>query len=96
MFMSSRTGKSGNSTPKLTLEQARKYLNPEYKEQYHRLALIENDMSEKVLTYEFGGAINGSKYRIYLNADNGNEEVVEQIRDGHAKKTSVKSKNGPD
>ncbi|WHX47397.1 germination protein YpeB [Paenibacillus woosongensis] len=76
------------STPKLTLEQARKYLNPEYKEQYHRLALIENDMSEKVLTYEFGGAINGSKYRIYLNADNGNEEVVEQIRDGHAKKTS--------
>ncbi|GAA0135573.1 germination protein YpeB [Paenibacillus sp. YSY-4.3] len=76
------------SKPKLTLDQARKKLNPEYKEQYHRLALIENDMSEKVMTYEFGGAINGSKYRIYLNADNGNEEVVEQIRDGHAKQAS--------
>lgn len=71
--------------PKLTLEQARKYLNPEYKEQYSRLALIENDLSEKVLTYEFGGAINGSRYRIYLNAENGNEEIVEQIRDGHTK-----------
>lgn len=71
--------------PKLTLQQARKRLNPEYKEQYQRLALIENDRAEKVLTYEFGGAINGSKYRIYLNADNGDEEVVEQIRDGHVK-----------
>lgn len=77
------------SKPKLSVEQARKYLNPEYKEQYHRLALIENDLSEKVLTYEFGGAINGSRYRIYLNADNGNEEVVEQIRDGHAKRSSM-------
>ncbi|WP_110932469.1 germination protein YpeB [Paenibacillus bouchesdurhonensis] len=77
------------SKPKLSAEQARKYLNPEYKEQYHRLALIENDLSEKVLTYEFGGAINGSRYRIYLNADNGNEEIVEQIRDGHAKRSSM-------
>ncbi|MNJ30513.1 Sporulation protein YpeB [compost metagenome] len=71
--------------PKLTIQQARKYLNPEYKEQYNRLALIENDLSEKVMTYEFGGSINGSKYRIYLNAENGSEEVVEQIRDGHVK-----------
>ncbi|AZK47154.1 germination protein YpeB [Paenibacillus lentus] len=77
------------SKPKLSVEQARKYLNPEYKEQYHRLALIENDLAEKVMTYEFGGAINGSRYRIYLNADNGNEEVVEQIRDGHANRNSM-------
>lgn len=68
------------ATPKLTLQQARKFLNPEYKEKYHRLAQIENDQSEKVLTYEFGGSINGSQYRIYINAENGNEENVEVIR----------------
>lgn len=67
-------------TPKLTLQQARKFLNSEYKVKYHRLALIENEQSEKVLTYEFGGSINGSQYRIYINAENGNEEIVEEVR----------------
>ena len=66
--------------PKLTLQQARKFLNPEYKEKYHRLALIENEQSEKVLTYEFGGSINGSQYKIFINAENGNEEIIEEIR----------------
>jgi len=66
--------------PKLTLQQARKFLNSEYKERYHRLALIENDMSEKVLTYEFGGSINGSDYKIFINAETGTEETVEEIR----------------
>lgn len=63
-------------------------MNPEYKETYHRLAQIENDQAEKVLTYEFGGAINGSNYRIYINADNGNEEIVEEVR---KKKGAVQS-----
>lgn len=66
--------------PKLTVEQARKKLNSEFKESYNRLAWIENDDSNEVLTYEFGGAINGSKYRIYLNAEDGTEESVEQVR----------------
>ncbi|CAM2803225.1 germination protein YpeB [Paenibacillus sediminis] len=66
--------------PKLTLEQARKVLNPEYKEEYHRLSLIKNEMSQEVLCYEFGGRINGSRYRIFVNSNTGNEEVVEEIK----------------
>ncbi|GGH24645.1 germination protein YpeB [Paenibacillus segetis] len=74
------SAKSTKPTPKLTLEQARKFLNSEYKEDYNRLAIIQNELSEKVLTYEFGGKVNGSAYRIFINADNGNEETVEEIK----------------
>lgn len=66
--------------PKLTVEEARKHLNSEYKEKYQRLALIENEMYEKVLTYEFGGAINGSDFKIFINAETGLEETIEEIR----------------
>ena len=37
--------------PKLTVDQARKYLNSDFKEKYNRLALIKNDLSDKVLTF---------------------------------------------
>ncbi|GJM68201.1 germination protein YpeB [Paenibacillus macerans] len=87
-YVYERENRSAVKSPKLTLQQARKFLNPEYKETYHRLAQIENDQAEKVLTYEFGGAINGSNYRIYINADNGNEEIVEEVR---KKKGAVQS-----
>ena len=42
--------------------------------------VIKNDLSDKVLTYEFGGSINGKDYRIYINAENGTEENIEEIR----------------
>ncbi|WP_410514786.1 germination protein YpeB [Paenibacillus sp. BR2-3] len=66
--------------PELSLAEARKFLNSDFKELYNRLAWIENDDAEEMLTYEFGGRINGSQYRIYLNASDGNEEAVEEIR----------------
>ncbi|MBW4082855.1 germination protein YpeB [Paenibacillus sp. S150] len=66
--------------PGLPLDAARKKLNPEFKELYNRLAWIENEDAEELLTYEFGGKINGSQYRIYLNAADGNEESVEAVR----------------
>ncbi|MEK3792646.1 germination protein YpeB [Paenibacillus sp. FSL R7-0204] len=66
--------------PKLSLAEARAMLNPEFKELYNRLAWIENEDAVELLTYEFGGKINGSQFRIYLNAADGNEEAVEQIR----------------
>ncbi|GGF75392.1 germination protein YpeB [Paenibacillus albidus] len=66
--------------PKLSLAKAREMLNPEFKEIYNRLAWIENEDAVEVLTYEFGGKINGSQYRIYLNAEDGHEEAVEEIR----------------
>ncbi|AKG35434.1 germination protein YpeB [Paenibacillus durus] len=66
--------------PRMSLAEVRKKLNPDLRETYNRLALIENDEGQEVLTYEFGGRINGSKYRLYLNADTGIEESVEEIR----------------
>lgn len=75
-----RTKRTVSLKPKLTLAEARKMLNPDFKETHHRLAVIENDLAEEVLCYEFTGGINGSKYRIYLNAENGIEENIEQIK----------------
>jgi spore germination protein len=70
--------------PKMTLAEARKLLNSNFKEQGASLAVIRNDMEESVLCYEFIGGINGSDYRIYFNADTGFEEKIERIRDSDA------------
>ncbi|CAH1217533.1 MULTISPECIES: germination protein YpeB [Paenibacillus] len=64
----------------MTAKQTREKLNPDFKVNYARKALIKNDDGKEVLCYEYGGRINGSKYRIYLNADNGVEEAIEQIK----------------
>lgn len=67
--------------PKVAKEQAAKALNPEFRVQDYALAVIKNDMDEHVLCHEFVGRINGSVYRIYINADTGIEESIEQIPD---------------
>ncbi|MEF2964378.1 germination protein YpeB [Paenibacillus sp. M1] len=85
-YVYERENRKTPEKPKLSLEQARKKLNGDYKEKYHRLAQIENDMSEKVTTYEFGGSINGSNYKIFINAQTGAEEMIEEIR--NAKKAN--------
>ncbi|WP_054957146.1 germination protein YpeB [Paenibacillus dakarensis] len=69
---------------KLSLAEARKTLNTDFKEVYSRKALIKNDRAEDTLCYEIGGRINGAQYRIYINADTGLEETVEIIRDAEA------------
>ncbi|MFH5184765.1 germination protein YpeB [Paenibacillus sp. TAB 01] len=66
--------------PALTAEQARKSLNPQLKISDETLALIRNDLQEEVLCYQYSGTINGSLYRVYINADNGTEEKIEHIR----------------
>ena len=70
--------------PALTVEEVRKNLNPEFKEQDVSLAVIRNDLEEAVLCYEFLGRINGGTYRIFLNADNGFEEKIERLRQADA------------
>lgn len=87
-YIYARETKRKVQKPKLSLQQAKKYLNPEYKVKYHRLAQIENEMSDTVLTYEFGGSINGSDYKIYINAENGSEEIIEEIRNARQEVTS--------
>jgi spore germination protein len=67
--------------PKMNEAAARKMLNPDFKVSGSRLALIKNDMDEEVLCYEFIGRINGSKYRLLINADTGIEETVEALNE---------------
>ncbi|MNI80698.1 Sporulation protein YpeB [compost metagenome] len=68
--------------PGLTAEQAKKELNPKFTTESQSLAWIKNDLDQQVLCYEFIGRINGSGYRIYVNADTGAEEKIEEFRDG--------------
>lgn len=67
--------------PKLTKEQAQKGLNPDFRIENHSLSVIENDMREPTLCHEFVGKVNDHRYRIYLNAETGLEESIEQIAD---------------
>lgn len=67
--------------PKLMSAEARAALNPDFKVNREQLALIDNDADQEVLCYEFVGSINGSGYKIYVNADSGIEESIEQLPD---------------
>ncbi|MEC2076383.1 germination protein YpeB [Metabacillus fastidiosus] len=68
------------SKPVITLEKARKQLNPNLKIQEDRLAVITNELGDEVLCYEFLGIINNDTYRIFINADSGIEEKVEKLK----------------
>lgn len=65
--------------PKIKLEEARKQVNQNVTIHEEHLAIIENDVNEEVLTYEFIGEMNDETYRIFINAENGNEEKVEKL-----------------
>ncbi|RJE90016.1 germination protein YpeB [Paenibacillus sp. 1011MAR3C5] len=66
-------------SPIMTKEEARKTINPDLKVTKEQLALIDGEMGEEVLCYEYTGSINGTIYRIYINAENGVEEKVEKM-----------------
>ncbi|RFU69077.1 germination protein YpeB [Bacillus sp. V59.32b] len=64
----------------VTSEQARKEINPKVKVMEERKALIEGETGEEVLCYEFLGTINDDTYRIFINANTGQEEKVEKLK----------------
>ncbi|BBI33172.1 germination protein YpeB [Cohnella abietis] len=66
---------------KITKEQAEKGLNPDFKVHEYSLAVIENDMRQPVLCHEFIGTINDHRYRIFMSAETGIEENIEEIPD---------------
>lgn len=65
--------------PELTEEEALDYVNPNVEIHEKGLAIIENELNEEVLAYEFLGTLGNDTYRIYINAMNGNEEKVEKL-----------------
>lgn len=66
--------------PTLSMEQVKKSLNPSLQVTHETLALIKSEIDKEVLCYQFSGTINGGNYRIFLNADSGNEEKVEELK----------------
>ncbi|GAE25104.1 spore germination protein YpeB [Halalkalibacter wakoensis JCM 9140] len=65
--------------PELTNEEARDRLNPRLEVMEDHLAVIENDLGEEVLCYEFYGVIEDETYRLFINAIDGTEEKVDRL-----------------
>ncbi len=66
--------------PKMSVEEAKQSLNPNFQIEDQNMALIQNDLKKQVLCYEYLGTINDQRYRLYINADTGIEEKLEVIR----------------
>ncbi|KGX87984.1 germination protein YpeB [Pontibacillus litoralis] len=71
--------------PALSEEEAREFVSPKVHLQEHHLAIIENDLKEEVLVYEFVGTMGDNTYRIFINAEDGIEEKVERLKQSEMK-----------
>ncbi|GIO22605.1 germination protein YpeB [Oceanobacillus sp. J11TS1] len=67
--------------PAVSEEEARDAVNPNVTIQENHLAVIENNQGEEILTYEFLGTMDDATYRIFINAETGEEERVEKMTD---------------
>ncbi|NRD80593.1 germination protein YpeB [Bacillus sp. BRMEA1] len=65
--------------PAISIEQARKKVNPNLKIMEDRQSVIINELNQEVLCYEFLGTLGNDTYRIFINAKNGTEEKVEKL-----------------
>lgn len=65
--------------PEITKETAESYVNPNLKIFSTKLALIENTDGIEELTYEITGELDDTIYRIYISAENGQEEQVQRM-----------------
>ncbi|MDY0408329.1 germination protein YpeB [Paracerasibacillus soli] len=68
--------------PEISKEEAERSLNPNLKIHEDFVAIVENDLGKEVLVYEFLGTLDDDTYRIFINANDGKEEIVEKL--GHA------------
>ncbi|MED4127092.1 MULTISPECIES: germination protein YpeB [Shouchella] len=68
-------------TPAITKADAQGMINPRIEIMEDHLAVIETDLNEDVLVYEFYGTKNNDTYRIFINAQTGDEEKVERMKD---------------
>ncbi|KON91529.1 sporulation protein [Rossellomorea marisflavi] len=66
--------------PTISIEKAKGYTSPNLKVMEERQAVIVNDLNEEVLCYEFLGMMGKDTFRIFINAQNGQEEKVERMK----------------
>lgn len=67
------------SKPTLSSTEARKRLHVHFKRESERLAVIKNENGDEVVCYQFIGTLNDGRYRIFINADTGEEEQVDLL-----------------
>jgi len=65
---------------KISVDKAKEHINSQVKIMEQREAIIINDIGEEVLCYEFLGVIDNDTYRIFINAEDGQEEKVEKLK----------------
>ncbi|HET7578575.1 MAG TPA: germination protein YpeB [Bacillales bacterium] len=65
--------------PKLSKKQALKHINENVNVKIVRPAVVTNDIGKEVLCYEVLGTINNDTYRIFVNANTGQEEKVKKL-----------------
>ncbi|ALX47974.1 germination protein YpeB [Lentibacillus amyloliquefaciens] len=65
--------------PELSIEEAKEKVNPDVEINEDYMAVIDNDVGEEVLVYEFLGVLDNETYRIFINAMDGTEEKVEKL-----------------
>ncbi|SES80989.1 spore germination protein [Oceanobacillus limi] len=65
--------------PGISSEEAKDMVNTNVDIQEEFLAVIDNDLGEEVLVYEFLGILGNDTYRIFINAMDGTEEKVERM-----------------
>lgn len=70
--------------PSLSVEEARKEVSPHLKVQKNNLAVIYNELGKAVLCHEFLGKLGNEQYRVFINANTGDEEFVEKIEKADA------------
>ncbi|MGM7635405.1 germination protein YpeB [Bacillus sp. Hm123] len=66
--------------PAISEQKAESFINPKVKVEEKRLAMIQNELNQEVLCYEFFGTLGEDTYRVLINAKDGREEQVERLR----------------
>lgn len=67
--------------PKLSLEEARKLVNPNLRVKSEGLAIIPTESGTEKLCYEFKGEYGGDNFIVYIDANNGKEVNILKIID---------------
>ncbi|SDH08305.1 spore germination protein [Alteribacillus persepolensis] len=68
-------------SPSISAEEAKAQVNPNVDVQEEGLAVIHNEDDEEILCYEFYGTIENDTFRIYINAEDGDEENVKKMQE---------------
>lgn len=78
-YLKTRTVRQPKS-PAIDIREARRSINPKVKIMEERQAIILNDINREVLCYEFLGTMGDDTYRVFINADTGEEEKVDKLK----------------